>query len=364
MSPRTEPAHLFSPLTLRGVTLRNRIGVSPMCQYSSENGLLNDWHLVHLGARAVGGAALILVEATAVESRGRITPGDAGLWADEQIEPLARINRFLLEHGSIPGLQLAHSGRKGSTARPWEGGASLEDVAGGWETIAPSEVPFGAEISRAPRAMTRDDLRTVREAFRAATARALQAGCQWLELHAAHGYLLHSFHSPLSNRRQDEYGGPLENRIRFTLETARAMREVWPERLPFTVRLSCSDWLEGGWTIEESVILSRRLQAEGVDLIDCSSGFNTPDYHAIPFGAGFQVPFAERIRKEANVPTAAVGYITDPAHADSIIRNGRADLVLLAREMLRNPYWPARAARALRQEKALPAPLPYGRARD
>lgn len=360
-----KPAHLFSPLTIKSVTLRNRIGVSPMCQYSSEDGLLNDWHLVHLGARAVGGAGLVMVEATGVEPRGRITPGDSGIWSDKHIEPLARINRFLKQHGAVPGIQLAHAGRKASTARPWEeNGRSLADAEGGWETIAPGPLAFGAEISRAPREMTGDDIRTVQEMFRAATIRALNAGCEWLELHAAHGYLLHNFYSPLTNQRQDNYGGSFENRIRFTLETARVMRTVWPDKFPFAVRLSCTDWAEGGWTIEDSIELSKRLKAEGVDLIDCSSGFNTPDYAAIPFGSGFQVPFAERIRNEATILTAAVGYITNAMQADGIIRNGRADIVLLAREMLRHPYWPLEAASAVHQKKAIAPPVQYARAGD
>jgi 2,4-dienoyl-CoA reductase-like NADH-dependent reductase (Old Yellow Enzyme family) len=355
---------LFAPLTVRSVTLRNRIGVSPMCQYSCQEGLLNDWHLVHLGSRAIGGAGLIMMEATGVEARGRISPSDAGIWSDAHIEPIARINRFLKQHGATPGIQLAHAGRKGSTARPWDGGRSLSDEEGGWEPIAPSAIAFGQEISRIPREMTRDDIKEVQEAFRNAAARALDAGCEWLELHAAHGYMLHEFYSPLSNRRQDAYGGSFENRIRFTIETARIIRSVWPDKFPFAVRLSCTDWIEGGWTVDESVELSRRLKAEGVDLIDCSSAFNSPDYKAIPFGAGFQVPFAERIRREAGILTAAVGYITNAMQADGIIRNGRADIVLLAREMLRNPYWALQAAAVLNRRKDLPPPAQYARAID
>jgi 2,4-dienoyl-CoA reductase-like NADH-dependent reductase (Old Yellow Enzyme family) len=362
---KQQGTHLFAPLTVRGITLRNRIGVSPMCQYSCDDGALNDWHLVHLGSRAVGGAGLVIVEATAVEARGRISPGDSGLWNDKQIEPLARINRFIKEQGAVPGIQLAHAGRKGSAAKPWEeGGRSLQDHEGGWETIAPSAIPFGQEISRVPRAMSLEDIKTVQSAFRAATRRALQSGAEWLELHAAHGYLFHEFLSPLSNKREDQYGGSFENRVRIVLETARSMREDWPERLPFAVRLSCDDWVAGGWTIEDSVELSRRLKQVGVDLIDCSSGFNTPDYAAIPFGAGFQVPFAERIRKEAGILTAAVGYITQAMQADQIIRNGSADVVLLAREMLREPYWALQASRELRQKNALKGPIQYGRAID
>lgn len=358
-----ERPHLFSPLTIKSITLRNRIGVSPMCQYSSEDGLLSDWHLVHLGSRAVGGAGLIIIEATGVEARGRISPGDSGLWADKHIEPIARINRFLKQHGAIPGIQLAHAGRKGSSARPWEeDGRSLLDAEGGWEIIGPSALAFGEELTRVPREMTLDDIRAVQDAFCQATARALEAGCEWLELHAAHGYLLHSFYSPLSNKRKDDYGGSFENRIRMTLETARAMRKVWPDKFPFAVRLSCTDWVEGGWTLQDSLELSKRLKQDGVDLIDCSSGFVTPDYAKIPFGSGFQVPFAEAIRKEADILTAAVGYITHAMQADGIIRNGRADLVLLAREMLRNPYWATEAAQIVHQKKAISLPIQYARA--
>lgn len=355
-------AHLFAPLTVKSITLKNRIGVSPMCQYSCEDGLLNDWHLVHLGSRAAGGAGLIIIEATGVEARGRISPADAGLWSDRQIEPIARVNRFLKQHGAVPGIQIAHAGRKASTARPWDGGHSLSDADGGWDTIAPSAVAFGHEISRVPREMTREDIQAVQASFQAAAVRSLDAGCEWLELHAAHGYLLHEFYSPLSNKRQDEYGGTFENRIRFTLETARAIRKVWPERLPLAVRISCTDWVDGGWTIEESVGLSVLLKGEGVDLIDCSSAFNTPDYAAIPFGAGFQVPFAERIRSEAGIMTATVGYITNAMQADGIIRNGRADIVLMAREMLRNPYWAFTAADILQHKKT--PPVQYARAID
>lgn len=359
-----ERPHLFTPLAIKDVVLRNRIGVSPMCQYSCENGMLNDWHLVHLGARAIGGAGLIIMEATAVEPRGRISPWDSGLWSDQQTEPIARIARFLKQHGAVPGIQLAHAGRKASTARPWDGGHSLSDDEGGWETIGPSPIPFGQEISRIPREMTSADIQSVKEAFSAAAVRALEAGCEWLELHAAHGYLLHEFCSPLSNKRKDEYGGAFENRIRLTIETAAAIRKVWPERLPFAIRLSCTDWIEGGWSLDDSVELSKRLKTEGIDLVDCSSAFNTPDYSVIPFGASFQVPFAERIRKEAGIPTAAVGYITNAMQADGIIRNRRADIVLLAREMLRNPYWALNAASALHQKTSALRPVQYARAID
>lgn len=353
--------HLFDSFQLKEVKLRNRIGVSPMCQYSSEDGMATDWHLIHLGSRAVGGAGLIIAEATAVEPRGRISPGDAGIWADKHIEPLARINRNIKENGAVAGIQLAHAGRKGSASRPWEGDNSLEDSQDGWETIAPSAIAFGGDLWRVPKEMTPEDIQQVQDAFRSATLRSLEAGYDWLELHFAHGYLAHSFLSPLSNKRTDKYGGSFENRIRFAIETTRVVREVWPERLPLTVRLSCSDWVEGGWTIEDSVELSRKLKTEGVDLIDCSSGFNSLDYKVYPFGASWQVPFAEKIRKEVDIATAAVGGITQAMQADDIIRNQRADIVLLGQEMLRDPYWPYHAAVQLHQ-KDFSVPVQYERA--
>jgi 2,4-dienoyl-CoA reductase-like NADH-dependent reductase (Old Yellow Enzyme family) len=356
-----QPAHLFQPLSLKSVTLRNRIGVSPMCQYSSDDGVANDWHLVHLGARAAGGAGLVMAEATAVSPEGRITLGDAGIWADKHIEPLVRINRFVESQGAVPALQLAHAGRKASAARPWEGGAHLDDEAGGWPTIAPSALAFGAELTKVPQAMTEADIARVQGNFVEATKRALTAGYEWLEIHSAHGYLSHELLSPLSNRRSDRYGGTFENRVRFLIETTRAVRAVWPDRLPLGVRISCSDWMEGGWDIEQSIELARLLRAEGVDLIDCSSGGLVPDAK-IPAGPGFQVPFAERIRREAGIATATVGMITAATHADEIVRNGRADLVLLARELLRDAEWPLRAARALGQTTALKPPVQYERA--
>ncbi len=357
----SQPPHLFQPLTIKSVTLRNRLGVSPMCQYSSVDGTATDWHLVHLGARAVGGAALVIVEATAVSPEGRITPGDAGLWTDEQIEPLARINRFVKQHGAVPGIQLAHAGRKASAARPWEGGAHLADSEGGWPTIAPSALAFGGDLPKVPRAMTATDIAQVQQHFVAATRRAIAAGYEWLEIHSAHGYLSHEFLSPLSNRRTDGYGGSFENRIRFLLETTRAVRAVWPDSLPLTVRLSCTDWMPGGWDLEQSIELARRLKADGVDVVDCSSGGLVPDAE-IPVAPCYQVPFADRIRREAGIATAAVGFITQPKEADEIVRSEKADLVLLARELLRDPYWPAHAARALGQKDLLPAPSQYARA--
>lgn len=353
-------ANLFDAFSLRSVTLRNRIGVSPMCQYSATDGRANDWHLVHLGARAAGGAGLVIVEATAVEGRGRITPGDLGLWDDAQIEPLARITAFIKSQGAVPGIQLAHAGRKASAALPWKGGAHLSDAQGGWTPVGPSPEAFGGGLGRVPAALSKAEIRDVQSAFVAATRRALAAGFEWIELHAAHGYLLHSFYSPLSNHRTDEYGGSLENRIRFPLETARAMREVWPDHLPLTVRLSATDWTEGGWTVGDSVVLARRLKAVGVDLIDCSSGGNVATAK-IPLMPGYQVPLAEEIRRDAAVATAAVGLITQPAQADAIIREGRADLVLIARESLRDPHWPLRAQAEL-LGKASSAPIQYVRA--
>lgn len=337
---------LFDSFEARSITFRNRIGVSPMCQYSSEDGFVNEWHMVHLGARAVGGAGLVIAEATAVEPRGRITPFCAGLWKDEHIAPLRRITQFIKDHGAVAGIQLAHAGRKASSSRLWEGERLLGEEEGGWEPWGPSPVAFGGHLPRVPHEMTVEEIREVTRHFAEATQRALEAGYELVEFHAAHGYLAHSFLSPLSNLRTDNYGGSFENRIRFAMETFQAMRAVWPEHLPLSVRLSCTDWVEGGWTIEESVELSLRLKEAGADFIDCSSGALVPDAK-IPFAPGFQVPFASRIRKEAGIATMAVGGITEPQQANRIIENGEADIVLLAREFLRDPYWPARAAKEL-----------------
>jgi 2,4-dienoyl-CoA reductase-like NADH-dependent reductase (Old Yellow Enzyme family) len=352
--------HLFSPFTLKSVTLRNRIGVSPMCMYSSEDGVANDWHLVHLGARAAGGAGLVIAEATAVSPEGRISPGDAGIWAEKHIEPLARVNHFVKQQGTVPGIQLAHAGRKASAARPWDGGGHLTDEQGGWPVLGPSAVAFGGPLNKVPAAMTEADIARVQADFVSAAQRSLAAGYEWMELHSAHGYLSHEFLSPVSNQRTDRYGGSFENRIRFLLETTRAVRAVWPEQLPFTVRLSCTDWVTGGWSIEESVELAKLLKAEGVDLIDCSSGGGVADAK-IPVAPGYQVEFAERIRREAAIPTAAVGLITEPAQADAIIVGERADLVLLARVVLNDPHWPLHAAKTLGQTAALKPPRQYGR---
>lgn len=354
-------AHLFDPLTVKSVTLRNRIGVSPMCMYSSNDGSANDWHLVHLGARAAGGAGLVIAEATAVSPEGRITPGDAGLWADKHMEPLARITRFVRAQGAVAGIQLAHAGRKASAARPWEGGAHLADDKGGWPILGPSAVAFGGELPKVPHAMTVAEIQRVQQDYVAAAKRAEAIGYQWLELHAAHGYLAHEFLSPLSNQRTDAYGGTFENRTRFLLEITRAVRAVWPEQLPLTVRVSATDWVDGGWTIEETVALARLLKREGVDLIDCSSGGIVPNAK-IPNTPGYQVPFSERVRREADIATAAVGLITEPRQADEIIRTGKADLVLLARQSLRDPNFPYHAARELGYRDRLQAPVQYGRA--
>lgn len=350
---------LFQPLKVRSVTLRNRIGVSPMCQYSAEDGVAGDWHLVHLGSRAVGGAGLVIVEATAVAPAGRITPGCLGLWDEKHIEPLARAAKFMKAHGAVPGIQIAHAGRKASAARPWEGGAHLAEAAGGWPTMAPSAIPFGGDLPKMPREMTGADITHAQNSFVATAKRALAAGFEWLELHAAHGYLFHEFLSPLTNRRTDQHGGSFENRTRFLLDTVRAVRQVWPDHLPLAARLSAVDWKEGGWDLEQSVALAKRLKAEGVDLIDASSGGLVPDA-SIKVKPGYQVPFAEKIRREADLLTAAVGFITEPRQADDIVRLGRADVVLLARQMLRDPYWPAHAAAALGYK--LPPPKQYARA--
>jgi 2,4-dienoyl-CoA reductase-like NADH-dependent reductase (Old Yellow Enzyme family) len=352
-------SHLFDPFTIRGITLRNRIGVSPMCQYSYEDGFSNDWQMVHLGARAIGGAGLVIAEATAVEPRGRITPHDAGIWSDAHVEPLLRLTNFLKSQGAVAGVQIAHAGRKASSARPWDGGKPLPLTdARAWEVVGPSASAYDANYP-APHELSQAEIHQVQAAFLAAAERALQAGFEWLELHAAHGYLLHSFYSPRSNQRSDEYGGSFDNRIRFLLETARLTRQVWPERLPLTVRISGTDWVEGGWSVDESVELARRLKSEGVDLIDCSSGGNVA-HASVPVGAGYQVPISERVRREAGIATAAVGMITAPAQADEIVRNGQADVVLLGREMLRDAFWALHAAQALKQP--VPTPAQYLRA--
>ncbi len=351
--------HLFEPLRLRGVTLRNRIGVSPMCQYSCVDGVATDWHLVHLGSRAVGGAGLVLTEATAVLPEGRISPEDLGLWSDAHAEPLARVAAFVKAQGAAPGVQLAHAGRKASTRRPWDGGKPLPPEDGGWRPVGPGPHAF-APAHAVPDALDGAGLVRIVDAFRQAAARALDAGFDVLELHAAHGYLLAEFLSPLVNRRDDAYGGSFEGRTRLLREVVGAVRGVWPERLPLLVRVSATDWVEGGWSGDDTVALARLLAPLGVDLIDCSSGGAVPDAK-VPVGPGYQVPFAARVRREAGVPSATVGLITEPAQADAIVREGEADLVLLARELLRDPYWPLHAARALGHD--LPWPPQYERAK-
>lgn len=333
---------LFQPLTLRGLTLANRIIVSPMCEYSSDEGFATDWHVVHLGSRAVGGAGLVMTEATAVTPEGRISPQDLGIWRDAHVETLSRVTHFIRSQKRASGVQLAHAGRKGSTRRPWDGQGAVE---GGWQPVAPTTAAF-ADAYPVPRALDAQGLAEIVDAFGAAARRALAAGFDVVEVHAAHGYLLHEFLSPLSNTRDDGYGGSFDNRTRLCLEVVDAVRAVWPERLPVFVRLSATDWVDGGWDIEQSIELARRLEARGVDLIDCSSGGNVATAR-IPIGPGYQVSFAERIRREAMIPTGAVGLITDAVQANTIVAEGQADCVLLAREMLRDPYWPLRTAREL-----------------
>jgi 2,4-dienoyl-CoA reductase-like NADH-dependent reductase (Old Yellow Enzyme family) len=344
---------LFDPLKIRGLTLANRITVSPMCQYSCENGFANDWHLVHLGSRAVGGAGLVFAEATAVTAEGRISPQDLGLWTDAHAEPLARIVKFVHLQGSAAGIQLAHAGRKASTARPWEGGGKLPESKDGWSNVvAPSAVAYSPEYPM-PSAITEDGIAAVVRAFGEAARRAREAGFRVIEIHAAHGYLLQEFLSPLSNLRTDRYGGSFENRTRVVREVVQAIRRNWPERHPLFIRISATDWAEGGWDIEQSVDLARMLAPLGVDLVDCSSGGNVHNAK-VPVAPNYQVGFAERIRHDAGILTAAVGLITEPAQAEHILQTGQADLIVMAREMLRNPYWPERAAKELVQTMSWP----------
>jgi 2,4-dienoyl-CoA reductase-like NADH-dependent reductase (Old Yellow Enzyme family) len=343
-NPSGAQARLFLPLKLRDVTFPNRIAVSPMCQYSAEDGFANDWHLVHLGSRVIGGAGTVIVEATAVEARGRITLGDLGIWSDQHIEFLARISRFSKQHGAVPAIQLAHAGRKASTEAPWLGGQPLSADSGAWQAVAPSAVAFdGYPV---PAELSVPEIQKIVEAFAAAASRSRAAGFEVVEIHAAHGYLLHEFLSPLSNQRADQYGGSFENRIRLTIEVIDAVRGVWPEKLPLFLRISASDWTDNGWTADDSVALAKVAREHGVDLIDCSSGGNTPAAR-IPVGPGYQVPFAEQIRREAGIPTGAVGMITDPQQAEAILTAGAADLIVVAREFLREPYWAIKAAEAL-----------------
>lgn len=350
---------LFSPLKIRETTFRNRIFVSPMCQYSATDGIANDWHLVNYGSRAVGGASLVIVEATGVCPEGRITPSCLGLWSDAQRDALKPIVDFIKQQGAVAGIQIAHAGRKASCDTPWNDSRYLTPAAGGWQTVAPSALAVTPQHAT-PYALTLAEIDIIFEQFMAATRRALEAGFEVLELHCAHGYLLNSFLSPLSNQREDEYGGSLENRCRLALRLARAMREFWPQDKPMFVRISATDWVEGGWDIAQSVQLAKWMKEIGVDLIDCSSGGLILDAK-ISVGPGYQTPFAAAIRAEANIATGAVGMITAPSQAEHILATGQADAVLLARELLRDPYWPLHAARELRAD--VEWPLQYARAK-
>ena len=352
-------SRLFTPITFRDLTIRNRVFVSPMCQYSSDDGMPTDWHLVHLGSRAVGGAALVIVEATAVSPEGRISPFDSGIWSPRHGQAFRRITKFMKEHGAVPGVQLAHAGRKASTKRPWEGDGAVAPGEGGWQTIAPSPMAFKDNYP-VPREMTRDDIRMVVRQFRDAARTSLDAGFEVIEIHGAHGYLIHEFLSPLSNHRQDQYGGSLENRMRFALEVTAVVRAVWPAKWPVLFRVSATDWADGGWDVPQSLELVQRLKSLGVDLIDCSSGGLVPAAK-IPVGPGYQVVFAETIRRDAGIATGAVGMITEPRQAEVIVASGKADAVLMARELLRNPYWPLHAAEELGDD--IPWPVQYGRGR-
>ncbi|OLY93975.1 2,4-dienoyl-CoA reductase [Cnuella takakiae] len=338
-------ALLFEPLALRSITLRNRIAVSPMCQYSAEDGFANDWHLVHLGSRAVGGAGLIIQEATAVSPEGRISPGDLGIWKDEHIPFLQRMNQFIAAQGAVPGIQLAHAGRKASHDVPWRGGAALTPEHGAWQTVGASALAF-SDHTPAPVELDATGIQKVIADFVAAAQRALQAGYKVVEIHGAHGYLLHSFYSPLSNQRTDAYGGSFDNRIRLLLEVTAAVQEVWPKELPIIVRISATDWEEGGWTAEDSIQLALRLKEMGVDLVDCSTGGNTPAAK-IPAGPLYQVGYAEKVKQGAGIKTGAVGIITKAAEAENILQQGQADLIVIAREFLRDPYFPLHAAKEL-----------------
>ena len=350
--------HLFDPIAFRSLVLANRIVVSPMCEYSSTDGYSNDWHLVHLGSRAVGGAALVMTEATAVTASGRISPQDLGIYDDGHVDGLARIVRFVHDQKTLAGIQLAHAGRKGSTARPWDGGGRLGPEAGGWQPVGPTAAPF-AESYPVPCPLTTVEIAQIVAAFRLAAQRALAAGFDVIEIHAAHGYLIHEFLSPLINTRSDEYGGSFANRVRLCLEIVDAVRAVWPDRLPLFIRISATDWKPGGWDLDQAVALARLLRDHGVDLVDCSSGGAVHDQQ-ITVGPGYQVPFAERIRRDAAIATGAVGLITDPHQADAIVASEQADVVSLARELLRDPYWPLHAADKL--GVAVPWPAQYLRA--
>ncbi|MEW6673124.1 MAG: NADH:flavin oxidoreductase/NADH oxidase [Thermodesulfobacteriota bacterium] len=353
-------SQLFSSFRLKGVEFKNRIFLSPMCQYSGTEGMPADWHLVHLGSHAVGGVSLVLTEAVAVSPQGRISPHDLGIWSDAHTQALKRISCFISQQDAVPGIQLAHAGRKASCDAPWRGGGLVPADKGGWQPLAPSPLSVD-EVSPPPREMSKQDIEETVSVFAAAARRSLEAGFKVIELHMAHGYLLHEFLSPLSNQRRDEYGGSLENRMRLPLRVAETVREVWPADLPLFVRISSTDWIEGGWDLPQSIELCIRLKTIGVDLIDCSSGGLLPAA-AIPVGPGYQTPFAARIRSAAGIATGAVGLITNPVQAEQIISTGQADAVIMGRELLRNPYWPLSAAKALNAD--IPWPPQYLRAKQ
>jgi 2,4-dienoyl-CoA reductase-like NADH-dependent reductase (Old Yellow Enzyme family) len=352
-------SQLFSEFRIKGVLLKNRIAVSPMCQYSADDGVPNDWHLVHLGARAIGGAALVIAEATAVSPEGRITPGDTGIWNDGQAEAWAPSVKFLKAHGALPGIQIAHAGRKASANRPWEGDDHMKpDDPRAWEPIGPSPVAFGANLPRAPHEMTKDEIARVQDDFVSAAKRALAVGFEWLELHMAHGYLAQSFFSPIANKRTDEYGGSFENRARFLIETLQAVRRVWPEKYPLTIRLGVSDFQDESQPLEESIALVKLFKRDGLDLIDVSLGFNNPNITGVPWGPAFMAPIAGRIKKEVTIPTAVGWFIAEPQQAETIIAEGQANIVMLAHKELDDPHFPYHAAKALGladPEKVLPS---------
>jgi 2,4-dienoyl-CoA reductase-like NADH-dependent reductase (Old Yellow Enzyme family) len=359
MSPTSTTAKLFTPLQLRELEFKNRIFVSPMCQYSATDGVPNTWHLVHLGSRAVGGAALVMAEATGVNAVGRISPGDLGLWNQEQMKAFQPITQFIKDQGAVPAIQLAHAGRKASTSAPWSGDGPLPVAKGGWVPVGPEAVPF-TEKHNVPKALTSQEIAGLVKDFEVATKLSLEAGFQVVEIHMAHGYLMHEFLSPLTNHRSDEFGGSLENRMRFPLQVVEVVRRAWPAKWPVFVRLSASDWVEGGWDLPQSIELSKKLKALGVDLIDCSSGGAVPDAK-IPAGPGYQVPFAAGIRAGAGIATGAVGIITTAVFAEKVLNEGQADVIFLARELLRDPYFPLHAARDLGVE--IPWPVQYERAK-
>lgn len=352
-------SYLFSPLSIKSLALKNRIAVSPMCQYSSIEGFASDWHLVHLGSRAIGGAGIVFTEATAISPEGRISPADLGIWKDDHIDQLKRITSFILDHDSLPGIQLAHAGRKASHREPWKGNSFIPESEGGWKTVAPSSVPFSKDTD-VPQSLTKEGIEKIKTDFKDAAGRALRANFKIIEIHAAHGYLINQFLSPLSNLRTDEYGGSFENRIRILLEIIDAVRTTWPTELPLFVRISSTEWIAGGWTIEDSIALAKILRVKDIDLIDCSSGGSSPDAK-VPSAPGYQVTFADQIRKQAGIMTGAVGLITEPVQAEKIIEQEQADIVFMARELLRDPYFPLRAALELNSD--VKWPIQYARAK-